>query len=64
LALYVKENSLKLDLVIEMIVFDSIKQVVNRKDGNAASHDIKKLEWGILIFSLEDAQLVFEGLQL
>ena len=34
LALYVKEYSLQLDLVIEVVVFDSIKQVVDGEDGD------------------------------
>lgn len=62
LALYVKQYSLQLDLVIEVVVFDSIKQVVDGEDGDAASHDVEKLEWGIFVLSLKDAQLIFERL--
>jgi len=53
---------LQLDLVIEVVVFDSIKQVVDGEDGDAASHDVEKLEWGIFVLSLKDTQLIFERL--
>lgn len=51
-----------MNLVIEMIVFDSIKQVVDGKDCDTASHDVEKLEWGVFVFSLKDAQFIFKRL--
>ena len=64
LALNVKEDSLQLDLVVEVVVFYGVEQVVDGEDGDAASHDIQELERGVVVLSLKNAQFVFERLQL